>query len=308
MPKRDYYDVLGISRSSSDKEIRNAYRKLARKSHPDLHPGDRAAEARFKEVSEAYEVLVDPEKRKKYDRFGHNWQQVEAAERAGAGAGGFGGHRTQRGRTVDFGGSTGSDDIGDLFEQLFGGVGGGRTRRNGPVRGEDVDRPLSVSLEDAFSGTNRDIKVQQAAGGLQTLQVKIPAGVVTGSRIRIAGKGSPGLAGGSAGDLYLVITVQPDPRFRRESDDLHTVIEVPLHLAVLGGEVFVPTPKGSRLALRLPPETQNGQRFRLAGQGMPHLGGTTRGDLFAEVKVTLPTGLSQRERELFSELATLRQG
>jgi molecular chaperone DnaJ/curved DNA-binding protein len=132
--------------------------------------------------------------------------------------------------------------------------------------------------------------------------------VTTGSRVRIAGKGGPGSSGGPAGDLYLSITVQPNPRFRRDGDDLHTTVEVPVHQAVLGGEVFVDTPKGTRLALRLPAETQNGQRFRLAGQGMPRLQGTARGDLYAEVKVKLPTGLSDRERELFSELAALRQG
>ena len=309
MPRRDYYDVLGVSRSSSDKEIRNAYRKLARKHHPDLNPNDKAAEARFKEVSEAYEVLSDPEKRKKYDRFGAQWQQVEAAERAGASTGGSGGFRTEYSRPVDFSSNLGGDDLNDLFEQLLGGArGGARTRRNGPLRGQDSEYPVSISLEEAYTGTNRTLQVQQPGGGTQTLEVKIPAGVTNGSRVRIAGKGSPGSAGGQAGDLYLVITVQPHPQFRREGDDLHTTVEVPVHLAVLGGEAFVQTPKGTRLALRLPAETQNSQRFRLAGQGMPRLQGSTRGDLYAEVKVRLPTGLTDRERELFAELAALRQG
>jgi len=167
---------------------------------------------------------------------------------------------------------------------------------------------LSISLEEAFAGTQRTIQLQRSDGSLQALEVKIPAGVTDGSRVRVAGKGGPGSAGGPAGDLYLVISVSPHPRFRREGEDLHTTVRVPLYAAILGGEAFVPTPKGTRLALRLPPETRNGQRFRLAGQGMPRLASRARGDLYAEIEVQLPTGLSDRERELFGELAALRDG
>ena len=311
MAKRDHYQVLGVSRTASDKEIRDAYRKLARKYHPDVNPNDKLGATRFKEVSEAYEVLSDPEKRRKYDRFGHNWQQFEAADKAGANVGGFGGYRTSPGgASVDFGSAPGAGaDFGDLFEQLLGGrrarTGG---RRSGPVRGRDVDYGLSVSLEEAFAGTQRTIQVQKPDGSLQALEVKIPAGVTDGSRVRVAGKGGPGLGGGPAGDLYLVIGVLPHPRFRREGEDLHTTVKVPLFEAILGGEAFVPTPKGTRLALRLPPETRNGQRFRLTGQGMPRLASRARGDLYAEIEVQLPTGLSDRERQLFRELAELRDG
>lgn len=308
MAKRDYYEVLGVGRSASDKDVRNAYRKLARKHHPDLNPNDKAAAERFKEVSKAYEVLSDAEKRKKYDRFGHTWQQVEAAEKAGATAGGgFDPFRTKR---TTRGGNPGvtfeTDDLGDLFEQILGGRGGGR--RNGPLRGQDQELSVAVSLEEAFGGTLRTVRLQQPDGGEQRLEVKVPAGVTDGSRVRVAGKGGPGLGGGPAGDFYLVTTVEPHPRFRRDGDDLYTTLEVPLHQAVLGGEVFVPTPKGTRLALRLPPETQNGQRFRLGGQGMPRLDGSGRGDLFADVKALLPSGLSEREQELFRELAAIRGG
>jgi curved DNA-binding protein len=303
MAKRDYYQVLGVGRTASDKEIRNAYRKLARQHHPDLNPNNKSAELKFKEIGEAYDVLSDPDKRKKYDRYGHDWQRVEAAEKAGAGVD-FGSYRTSRGGpSVDFGQGMGSDSFGDLFEQLFGGA---RGSRNGPARGQDIEYSAPISLEEAFSGTLRTIQLQQPGGQAQRLEVKIPAGVTDGSRVRVAGKGSPGRNGGSPGDLFVVTTIAPHPRFRREGDDLSTTIDVPLHQAVLGGEVFVPTPKGTRLALRLPPETQNGQRFRLAGQGMPRLGSNSRGDLYAEVKVQLPTRLTPRERELFAELAESR--
>ena len=303
MAKRDFYDVLGVSKTATEKEIRNAFRKLARKYHPDVNPNDKVAEARFKEVSEAHEVLSDPEKRKKYDRYGHEWQQVEAAEKAGVNVGGFG--QTSRGRTTTFSGGFDSDDLGDLFEQLLGGR-AGRGRRNGPIRGQDLEYTVTISLEEAAAGTLRTIQLQQPGGSPQTLEVRIPAGVTEGSRVRIASKGEPGYSGGGAGDLYLVVSLLPHPRFRREGDDLYTTVEVPLSRAVLGGEVFVPTPRGSRLALRLPPETQNGQRFRLAGQGMPRLNGGPRGDLYAEIKVLLPTKLNDRERQLFSELAAIR--
>ena len=308
MAKRDYYEVLGVGRSASDKDIRSAYRKLARQHHPDVNPGDKAAEAKFKEIQEAYDVLSDADKRKKYDRHGHSWERVEAAEKAGVNVGDFGPFTYNQSGGTNFGGTFETDDIGDLFEQILGRGGRRGGRRSGPTRGRDIDYQVAVSLEEAAAGTLRTLQLQRPDGSLQTIEVKIPAGVTEGSRVRVAGKGEPGLGGGEAGDLYLVVTLLPHPRFRREGDELHTTIEVPLHRAVLGGEVHVPTPKGSRLALRIPPETQNGQRFRLAGQGMPRLSSSTRGDLYAEVKVVLPTGLNDRERQLFEELATLRGG
>ncbi|HLH25061.1 MAG TPA: DnaJ C-terminal domain-containing protein [Chloroflexota bacterium] len=307
--KQDYYQVLGVSKGASEKEIRQAYRRLARQYHPDLNPGDKAAESKFKEIGEAYEVLSDAEKRKKYDRYGHDWQHAEAAEAAAREAG-FGGARWSPGQggvrfeTADF------DDaaFGDLFGNLFGGAGartGFRGRRMAQ-RGEDYEQPVDVTLEEAFAGSQRMLQVQGADGKLRRLEVKIPAGVADGSRIRIAGEGGPGVGGAPNGDLYLVVTVRPHPGFRREGDDLHVDVPVPLHVLMLGGEVHVPTLKGTRLALRIPPETQNGRVFRLAGQGMPHLQGGGRGDLFATVQAVLPTNLSERERELFRELASQR--
>jgi curved DNA-binding protein len=318
MPKRDYYQVLSVAKTASEKEIRQAYRKLARQYHPDLNPNDKQSETRFKEIGEAYSVLSDADKRKKYDRWGHDWEKIEQAQKAGATAGaGFGG--------AGFGGAPGGfrwttetdssgtiDDemLGSIFEQVFGGGGraGGFGQRSGRLAGEDYEHPTEVTLEEAYAGATRLIQIAGADGSLQTIEVKVPPGVTSGSRVRVAGKGSPGRGGGPPGDLYLLITVQPHPRFRREGDDLHVTVDVPLYTAVLGGEVHVPTPKGTRLALKLPPESQSGQRFRLAGQGMPRLGGSGRGDLYAEVRVMVPTGLSERERELFGELAGLRGG
>ena len=324
MARRDYYDVLGEPRSASEKDIRQAYRKLARQYHPDLNPNDKQAETRFKEIGQAYEVLSDAEKRKSYDRWGPDFEKYEQARKAGAGAGassgsgpfGSGGFTwTTTGGSGGFGGgfggaggSTGTIDdegLGSLFDQILGGMGRGGGRRGGPARGEDYDHPVSLTLEEAFSGATRLIQITPVNGVPQTIEAKIPPGVSDGQRVRIAGKGGPGIGGGAPGDLYLVVTVKPHPRFTREGDDLTVTVDVPLYTAILGGEVLVPTVKGSRLALRIGPETENGQRIRLAAQGMPKPGGL-RGDLYAEVRIVLPTKLTDRERELFQELAALR--
>jgi curved DNA-binding protein len=317
MAQRDLYGILGVSKTASDKEIRQAYRKLARKYHPDLNPNDKQAEERFKEIGRAYEVLSDADKRKKYDRWGHNWERIEQAERAGAtagaGFGGAGGFGSGPGgfRWTTTGTDAGFDDelLGGLFDQLLRGsgrAGGGRGRGAPQMPGEDYDHATEVTLEEAFAGTTRTIQIQEPSGETKTIEVKIPAGVTDGSRVRVAGKGSQGIGGGRPGDLYLVVSIRPHPRFTRDGNDLSVAVDVPLYAALLGGEVAVPTPKGNRLALTVPPETQNGQRFRLGGQGMPRLGDSERGDLYAEVRVVVPTQLSERERELFQELAGLR--
>jgi curved DNA-binding protein len=309
--KQDYYQVLGVARGASEKEIRQAYRRLARQYHPDLNPNDKAAEARFKEIGEAYEVLSDSDKRKKYDRYGHNWQQAEAAE-AAAREGGFG--NVRRGPSGGAGGTrfdTGNlneADFADLFGNLFGGRGGGARARTMAHRGEDYEQPVEVTLEEAFSGGARTFQVQGADGNLRRLELKIPAGVADGSRIRMAGEGGPGIGGAPNGDLYLVVSVLPHPAFERKGDDLYVNVSVPLHVMMLGGEAQVPTPKGTRLALKIPPETQNDRVFRLAGQGMPRLAVGGRGDLYATARAALPTALTERERELFRELAKQRDG
>ena len=308
--RRDYYAVLGVPRTASEKDLKTAYRKLARKHHPDVNPGDKRSEAQFKEIGEAYSVLSDQEKRKKYDRWGHNWEKIDQAQSAGAGNSGRTAGRTTWTGTAD--GAPGgfnveSDDLGGLFEQLFGRT-AGRTRvRSAPRKGADTEQPVEITLEEAFNGTQRTFQLRDMnTGETHTVEVKIPVGATDGLRVRVAGKGEPGLAGAPGGDLYLIISIKPHPLFEREGDDLRVKVPTPLYSALLGGEVMVPTPLGSQLALKVPPETANGQRIRLTGQGMPRVNGTGRGDLYAEITVQLPTGLSQREKELFAELAAGR--
>ena len=296
---KDYYATLGVSRTASDKEIRSAYRRLARKLHPDVNPSDKAAEARFKDVNAAHEVLSDPEKRKKYDRHGDNWEHAEEIERAQR-AHGRGGFRTA-GPSVEFG-EGGIGNLGDLFGGMFEGRSGGRAARPRPQ--PPVEQPVEVSLEEAFAGATRLLIVAGDDGGERRLEVKIPAGVDTGARVRIAGEGRINYDG-RRGDLYLVVTVRPNGRFERKGDDLHVEAEVPLTTAVLGGEVEVAT-IDKKVALKLPPLTQNGRVFRLGGLGMPKLGrASSRGELYARVKVRLPEELDERGQALFEELKEL---
>jgi DnaJ-class molecular chaperone len=312
--KQDYYALLGVSRTANEKEIRQAYRRLARKYHPDVNPGDKAAEARFKEIGEAYEVLSDPEKRKKYDQFGPNWQQFErGGPPPGASRGDFRWASGQDGGRFEGFGDVDEATLNDLLGGLFGGAGaagqgfgGRRQRRTFAHPGQDYEQPVEVTLEEAFAGTQRLVQLQAPDGSTRRLEVKVPAGVTDGSRIRMAGEGGPGLGGAPNGDLYLVVSVRPHPTFSRKGDDLYVDVPVPFHVLVLGGEALVPTLKGTRLELRIPPETQNGRVFRLGGQGMPRLDGAGRGDLFATATAVLPTNLTDRERELVRELARER--
>jgi len=307
MAAQDYYKILGIGRGATQKEIKQAYRKLARKYHPDVNPGDKSAEARFKRINEAYEVLSDPEKRKKYDRFGEQWQHADEFARAGWQAGPYGDSGRRGAAGFDFGRfASEPGGIGSIFDGLFQSFGGARAGRR-PRRGRDVEHPVEVSLEEAYRGTTRTLEMGGEAGRRRRLEVKIPQGVTSGSRVRIAGEGETGASGGARGDLYLVISLRPHKLFERKNGDLHVEVPVPLTVAVLGGEVEVPTLKG-KVALKVPAETQNGRVFRLAGQGMPRLGDLAKGDLFARVRVILPARLSPRERELFQELEGLRPG
>ncbi|MGI9145725.1 MAG: DnaJ C-terminal domain-containing protein [Chloroflexota bacterium] len=309
--RRDYYAVLGVPRTASEKELKTAYRKLARKHHPDVNPGDKRSEAQFKEIGEAYSVLSDQDKRKKYDRWGHNWEKIDQAQAAGASHGGRPGSRaayTSSGQPGPGGFNVDSDDLGGLFEQLFGRT-ATRTRvRSAPHKGADTEQPVEITLEESFSGTQRTFQMRDMrTGETRTVEVKIPVGATDGLRIRVAGKGEPGMAGAAAGDLYLVVSIKAHPLFEREGDDVRVKVATPLYSAMLGGEVMVPTPKGGQLALKLPPETANGQRIRLAGQGMPHANGSGRGDLYAEITIQLPKSLNDREKELFAQLAAARE-
>lgn len=323
MASKDYYAILGVSRTASEKEIKQAYRRLARQYHPDVNPGDKSAEAKFKEINEAYEVLANPEKRQKYDQYGEQWQFAEQFTRARRPQTQFWEFSQAGGPGVRF-----EEDLGSLFGDLFG-IGGRRQAR--PRRGRDIEHPITVTLEEAYAGTKRTIALQTAqscsscqgsgrvqntpcpacrgsglAPAVKRLEVKIPAGVRDGSRVRVASKGEPGHAGASSGDLYLVVSVKKHHQFQRKGDDLYVEVGVPLTAAVLGGEVMVPSLKG-KLALKIPAETQNGRSFRLTGQGMPHLGNASYGDLLAKVNVILPTKLSEEEKKLFEQLSRLQR-
>ncbi len=312
MAKRDYYEVLGVPRNASDKDIRQAFRRLARQCHPDVNPGNKDAEAKFKELNEAYEVISDPETRAKYDRYGHEWKHGEQHERARAAAAREGSPFTWRWSTEPGPGRVTVESF-DLEDEdspsadLFGMFTGRRRgARRSTARGEDAEHPIEISLEEAYHGATRVLQVQDG-GAIRRLEVKVPPGVKTGSRVRIAGEGAPGYGPRSQkGDLYLLVTVTPHPRFERQGDDLYADVDVPLADAVLGGEIVAPTLSGKRIALTIPPETQNGRTFRLAGQGMPRLGGQGHGDLYAKVRVALPERLSPREQDLFKELRRLR--
>jgi molecular chaperone DnaJ len=326
MAGKDYYQILGVSRNASEKEIKQAYRRLARKHHPDLNPGDKSAEAKFKEINAAYEVLSNTEKRKKYDQFGEQWEYADQFAKAG-------GQERVRwdfgkgGTNFEYGDLSG---LGDIFSSLFGDSGIGSRMRRGSRRGQDIESTIEVTLDEAYHGSTRMMQLQteepctacggtgrvgnrvcticNGAGGKiipKRLEVKIPAGVKDGSRIRIAGEGGPGLAGDSKGDLYLVVKVLSHKLFERKGDDLHTEVSVPLATAILGGEVRLPTLNGN-ISLKIPPETQNGKVFRLAGKGMPQLGNSKYGSMFAKVKVVLPTNLTEEERKLFERLRSLR--
>jgi len=315
MEYKDYYEILGVDRNASQKEIKKAYRRLARKYHPDVNPGDKQAEEHFKEINEAQEVLTDPEKRRKYDQLGASWQQWQRTGRDPSGfdwsqwfAGAPGGGRVhvQYGDASDLFGDMFGGAFSDFFEAIFGGMGRqgpqawAGTRQAGPRRGQDYEQPVEISLEEASSGTRR---VLEKDG--RRIEVKIPPGVKTGSKVRIAGEGAPGIGGGATGNLYLKVTVLPHKVFERKGDDLYCEVPVDLYTAILGGETNVPTLKGT-VSLKIPPETQGGRTFRLKGQGMPLLRDSNkRGDLYAKVKVVLPEGLSAKEKALFKELAQM---
>ncbi len=350
--KRDYYEVLGIAKGASADEIKKAYRKLARKHHPDVNPGDKEAEDRFKEISEAYAVLSDEQKRAEYDQFGHAGQQGKGFDFSDFDFGGF---------------RTGGFDIGGFtYEDLFGDLFGGRSRRRGPSRGEDLSYRLRISFEDAYKGAEIPLtfshtaacdrcggsgaepgsgtaacprcqgtgqeKVAQGAfqfahvcpqcngsgtviskpctrcsgqGGIQKqerLNVKIPAGVDTGSKVRVAGKGDAGNMGGAAGDLYIIVEVSPHSFFKRDKADVSLDLPLTFGEAALGAKIQIPLPGGGRTTLSVPPGTQGGQKLRLKDKGFPRLKGRGRGDLYAMIKIKVPKAPKGKAGELIKEL------
>jgi len=388
---KDYYKILGVAKNASEKDIKSAYRKLARKYHPDVNQNDKTAEEKFKDITEANDVLSDKDKRDKYDRFGDQWKMYSQGGNGGPG-GGFpgGGSGFPGGFRVDLGGGGNTAEFDDFIRTLFGdagGMGGGARQRPGgarpnvrfsegfeerptaPRRAADSEASISVSLEEAFHGAARSLQLTipetcqtcrgqgvRATGTSRTcpacsgsgkqgrgflgmggvcdrcggtgqtdletcpackgngtsekprrVEVKIPAGVGEGQKIRLAGQGASGGPGGTNGDLLLVVQIEPNNQFERKGDDLYVDVPVLYTDAALGGEAKVPTLRGTRLTMRLPAGTQSGQTFRLSGQGMPKLRGSGAGDLYARAKVTVPKTLSERERELLTELAGLHK-
>jgi curved DNA-binding protein len=333
MEFKDYYQTLGVPKTATDKEIKQAFRKLARKLHPDVNPGDKTAEARFKEINEANEVLGDPDKRRKYDELGANWRQYEQARQQGQGFPpgspfGFGGAGGQDAWTINMGGPGGArtmseeemqdlfgneDPFSDFFRTFFGGAGpregGGRGRGSRAPRsqkGQDIEHGVELTLEEAYHGATRRVSIKEN-GHARSVDVRIPVGVKDGSRVRAAGEGASGAAGGISGDLYLRVQVKPHTMFERKGNDLQTKVAVPVTTAVLGGEAQVPTITGS-VRLKIPEGTQNGQMFRLKGHGMPQVGKSEeRGDLYATVEVQLPRALTKEQREHYEALRKLER-
>lgn len=320
MEFKDYYTTLGVSKTATEKEIKQTYRKLARKFHPDVNPGDKQAEQRFKEINEAYEVLGEPAKRRKYDELGANWRLYEQAEAQG-GPNPFGGWSGDMGgqgggvRTMTqeemeelFGDSA---PFSDFFTTFFGGMGGserGRGARGRPRQraGRDVEHEIELTLEDAYQGTTRRLSLKHD-GHARAVDVRIPAGVGDGSRVRVAGEGEHGVGGAAAGDLYLRVRLAAHPTFERKGRDLSVTVRVPVPTVVGGGEAEVRTLTGKLVRLRIPPLTQNGQVFRLKGFGMPAVGRPEdTGDLYARVEAQMPAALSPEEREHYEALARLQ--
>lgn len=324
MDYKDYYKTLSVPKTASDKDIKAAYRRLARKWHPDVNPQNRKqSEEKFKEINEANDVLSDPQTRKKYDELGANWQQYEQWQRGGGQQQGpfqWGGYGQQGGGQYramtqeeleqilgGMGGNAGSGMGGgafsDFFNTFFGGGASGQQTARRSRRGQDFESAVEVTLEEACTGTQRVLETQGEDGKPRRIEVKIPAGVDSGARVRMAGLGGQGAGGGARGDVYLVATVLPNAAYERKGNDLYTDLPVDLATLMLGGEVPVATPRGSRLALKIAPETQNGTTMRLAGQGMPTVGRPDeRGDLYLRIKAILPLRLTAQEKLLFEEL------
>lgn len=299
---KDYYAELEVAPDVDDQAIKQAYRRLAREYHPDVKPGDTRAEERFKAINEAYQTLSDPERRKKYDML-RQWHQY-------GGAGGFDSGQWQYGpgarvytgniSVEDLEDLFGNGSFADMFGSMMGQTGSSYTPR--PRRGRDIEVPDEVTLEEAFSGTTRTVHI-----GDNRIEARIPPGVYTGSRVRIAGKGMPGTAGGSSGDLYLVVQVQPHPLFERDGNDLKTEASVDFYTAAIGGKTRVVTLDGT-VTLKIPPRTQAGKMFRLSGKGMPRLDKPQeRGDLYARIKIVLPESMSDAELDALRNLAHSRQ-
>jgi DnaJ-class molecular chaperone len=321
---RDFYQILGLPRTASADDIKKAYRRLARQFHPDLHSGTKKAEMekKFKELNEANEVLSDPDKRKKYDQYGAQWEQAEAFEKARqqAGAQGFSWQQT--------GGESGGEAFSDIFENLFSGRGRGGTGRGFAMPGEDLETEVELSLREVLTGVTKRINLRepttcstcQGTGALRgrtcptchgtgstteskTIEVKIPAGVQDGTRVRVAGKGQPGSNGGKHGDLYLHVVIEPDPVFRRQGSDIHVNVPIYPWEAALGAEIMAPT-LTEPVKVKVPAGSKADSKLRLKGKGLPSA--TGHGDLFLILHVVMPPAISNEEQKLFEQLAHIK--
>ncbi|OPL17463.1 MAG: hypothetical protein AVO38_00285 [delta proteobacterium ML8_D] len=309
---KDYYKILGVDKNATQDEIKKAYRKLARKYHPDANPDNPVAEEKFKEIGEAYEVLKDTQKRARYDQLGANWKQYAGA---GTGTGWPGGGRTYTYNFENKGFSF--EDLGsgfsDFFEMFFGGGANekssgfstnfgskfGRRTKTAAQKGQDMQSTLNITLREAYTGTQRMIKLQRD-GKARTINVKIPRGIKDGGKIRVAGEGGPGPAGGQAGDLYLIVNVAGHNFFTRKNDDLYCEVLVTVKEVYTGAKIDVPTFEG-RVMVKVPPKTQGGKTLRLKGKGMPKLKGGGSGDLYVKTKIILPEGLTGEQKKHFDD-------
>lgn len=301
----DYYKILGVDKKASVDDIKKAYRKLARKHHPDLNPDNPESNKLFQQLNEANEVLSDPEKRAKYDKYGENWQHGEAYEQAqqqqarqqrSYGGGSFGGAQGFEG--YDFGGGADGGDFSDFFTSMFGGTGGGARGRQSAYRGQDLNAELHVNLRDVLESKKQTLTVNG-----KNIRLTIPAGIENGQTIKIGGHGGPGANGAPAGDLYITFSIPDDPEFKRTGSDLHRTVDLDLYKAVLGGEITADTLTG-KVKLKVAPGTQNGTKVKLKGKGMPvYKKDGEFGDLYLTYNVQLPTSLTDRQKELFEELA-----
>jgi curved DNA-binding protein len=291
----DYYKVLGLDKNASQEDIKKAYRKLARKHHPDLNPNDKEAHKKFQHINEANEVLSDPEKRKKYDQYGKDWQHAEQFEQA---------RQSQQGsrggyRTGSFSGDFGDSDFSDFFNSMFGSSGGGGFRqRQTKFRGEDYQAELQLNLTDVYKTHQQVLTVNG-----KNIRITIPAGVENGQKIKISGHGGPGINGGPGGDLYISFHILNNTKFRRDGNDLYLTYDLDLYTAVLGGEIIVDTLDG-KVKLKVKPETQNGTKIKLKGKGFPvYKKEGEYGDLVITFQIKIPTNLTPEQKELFEQLA-----
>lgn len=289
----DYYKILDINKSASEADIKKAYRKMARKYHPDVNPNDKAAEQKFKEINEANEVLSNPENRKKYDAYGDNWKHGDAYANAG---------QQNYQRPPNQGGGGFDNDFSDFFGSMFGGAGGARGGRGGvKYKGADLYAELSLDLKEVFETHKRELTVNG-----KNIRITIPAGIKDGQIIKIPGYGGDGLNGGPKGDLQIEISVANHTKFKIDNNDLHQTVALDLYKAVLGGELIVDTFDG-KAKLKVAPETQTGTKVKLKGKGLPvYKSEGNFGDLYITYNITLPTNLTEKEKELFDELSKLR--